>query len=227
MKSILLLFFGITNLFAQSHDSDTTIVIKKNKFTIIRKEINPEKVQLIIKRNSKTITVENLDADGLAGLSYPDFNKDGDKDIMLTYMGNNFTYYLYLFDNKSNTFKKVEGFERFPEAIQLKSNPKFYYSYHRAGCADLNWISDLFYIDNFKSILIGHLYAQGCNFEVQENPQYIEVFKILNNKQENRKLIDKLPYLKNVPKFDYKWEFIKKYWNLNYAKFNKQKTTNR
>jgi hypothetical protein len=213
----LIIFFGVINLFAQLQNSDTTLVINKHKFRFIKNEIDSERVKLSIKRDSKIIYTENLDAEGLAALEFPDFDKDGNKDLMLIYMGNNFTYYLYLFDKKSNTFKRIEGFERFPESIQIKTNSKYYYSYHRAGCADMNWVSDLFYIENFKTIHIAHIYGNGC--ETKEDPLKIEIYKVYNNKEENKKLFKTLPYLKNIPSFGDKWDFIEKYWNANYNKF--------
>jgi hypothetical protein len=226
-KYLLIIFaiFGTINLFGQDHDSDTLFVISKQTFRFQTKDVNADQVTLTIFRNSEIIKTDTLDAGGLSSPKFPDFDNDGNKDIMLTYMGNNFTYYLYLFDKTNNEFKFVDGFDRFPDAMQLKTNPKYYYSYHRAGCADMNWVSDLFYIDNFKSIHIGHIYGQGYDFEVKENPQVIEIYKITDNKEENRKLIEKLPYLKNIPDFGDKWDYIEKYWNANYGKFNGQKTT--
>src|SRR5207253_1429170 len=102
-------------------------------------------------------------------IEFPDFNGDGNLDIMLVYGGNNFSYFLYLFDSVTNNFKGVEHFGYFPHAIQLKTDPKYYYSYHRAGCADMNWVSDLFKIESFKAIQLGHIHGQGCEFEVKEN----------------------------------------------------------
>jgi len=221
-KYLLILFaiFGATNLFGQGRDSDTTFVINMQTFRFQTKEVNADQVMLTIFRKSEIIEMDTLDADGLSNLKFPDFDNDGNKDIMLTYLGNNFTYYLYLFDKSNNEFKFVDGFDRFPEAMRLKTNPKYYYSYHRAGCADMNWVSDLFYIDKFKSMHIGHIYGQGCDFEIKENPQVIEIYKITDDKGENKKLIEELPYLKNIPDFGDKWDYIEKYWNANYGKFN-------
>ncbi|MBU1009703.1 MAG: hypothetical protein KKD74_06170 [Bacteroidetes bacterium] len=217
---ILLAIIGTTNLFGQDHNSDTLFVINLQTFRFQTNNVNDDQVTLTIFRNSEIIKTDTLYAGGLTNLQFPDFDNDGNKDIMLTYMGNNFTYLLYLFDNTNNEFKFIEGFDRFPDAMQLKTNPKYYYSYHRAGCADLNWVSDLFYIDNFKSKHIGHIYGQGCDFEVIENPQVIKIFKITDNKGENKKQIEELPYLKNIPDFGDKWDYIEKYWNENYEKFN-------
>ena len=81
----------------------------------------------------------------------------------------------------------------------------------------MNWVSDLFYIENFKTIHIAHIYGNGC--ETKEDPLKIEIYKVYNNKEENKKLFKTLPYLKNIPSFGDKWDFIEKYWNANYNKF--------
>ncbi|MBA0883120.1 hypothetical protein [Flavobacterium undicola] len=203
----------------QRHHFDTTFVVNKQTFKFVINDIEDEVTMTFI-RNSKKIKTDTLQSVGLGGFEFTDFNKDGNLDILITYLGNNSSYDLYLFDNSINEFKDLEGFDRFPEAIQLKTNPNYYYSYHRAGCADMDWVSDLFYIDNFKTIQVGHIYGQGCDFEVKENPQVIAIYKVLANSEENKMLIKKLPYIKNIPKFGDKWNFIEKYWNNNYEKFN-------
>lgn len=197
---------------------DTTFVVNKHTFKFVIKNTNEDDITITFIRNLKEIKTDTLQSFGNYELT--DFNKDGNSDLLLTYFGNNSSYDLYLFDVKTNEFKNLEGFDRFPEAIQLKTNPKYYYSYHRVGCADMNWVSDLFYIDNFKTIQIGHIYGQGCDYEVKENPQVIEIFKVLGNNEENKKLIKKHPYEKIVPENGDKWDFIEKYWNNNYKKFN-------
>ncbi|WP_306568701.1 hypothetical protein [Flavobacterium lindanitolerans] len=69
------------------------------------------------------------------------------------------------------------------------------------------------------NIHIGHIYGQGCEFEIEENPQVIEIFKITGNNEENKKQIEKLPYAKNITRLEEKWDFIENYWNANYKKF--------
>lgn len=229
MKKYLfsLALFYSTTFFGQEHNSDTSFVINKQIFKFQTKEVNSGQITLIIYRNSKVIKVDTIDAEGLSYLKFPDFDRDGNKDIMLTYMGNNFTYYLYLFDKAKNVFKFVKGFDRFPGSLQLKANPKYYYSYHRAGCADLNWVSDLFFIADFKTIHIGQIYGRGCDADLKEHPQAIEIYKVNDNTEDKEKLIAKLPYQKNIPGFGDKWDFIKRYWEKNYSKFVQPKTTNR
>jgi len=116
-------------------------------------------------------------------------------------------------------FVKIKNYSKFPDAIQIKANPNYYYSYHRAGCADMNWVSDLFKIENFKIIQLGYIYGQGCDSEDNENPPVIEIYKMENNDEEEGKLIESLLYAKHIPNFADKWDFIEKYWNGNYGKF--------
>lgn len=202
----------------QTHHFDTIFIANKQTFKFEIKDISEEEVTLTFTRNSENIKVHTLQSGGLGNVEFVDFNKDENIDILFSYMGNNPSYVIYLFDKSSNEFKNLKGYDRFPEAIQLKTNPKYYYSYHRAGCADLNWVSDLFYIDNFKTIHIGQIYGYGCE---KENPQIIEVYKVFEDNDEYKKEIEKLPYLKNIPDFGDKWDFIEKYWNKNYKKFNR------
>lgn len=207
------------NTMAQSHSFDTTLVISGHSFRILNTDINNEYISMTVYRDSKQITIDTLESGGLANIEFPDFNKDQNPDIMVSYFGNNPTYYLFLFDPKNQRFRNIEGYLNYPDAIQLKNNPDLYYSYHRAGCADMNWISDLFKIVDFKTVQLGYIYGQGCDFEVTENPQIIEIYKVIDNNESNGKLIEKLPYLKFIPNFSDKWIFIEKYWNENCKKF--------
>jgi len=218
LTTLFLLSFS-TNAISQNHFFDTTLKVNKQTFHIVTKDLDSDFVLLSCAYNLMTALNDTIDGGGLSDVEFPDFNKDGYPDIMLTYMGNNSTYFLYLFDQMTNRFKSIDGFDKYPEAIQLKANSKYYYSYHRAGCADMNWVSDLFKIVNFKTIQVGHIYGQGCDFEVKQNPQVIEIYKVTNDDEEKGKLISKLPYLKFIPDFGDKWDFIRKYWNKNYKQF--------
>lgn len=223
MRAIIttIFIFILTNpTIAQNHLFDTTFSSNKHNLKVSTKSIDGNFVLLTSKYDSFLALRDTIDGGGLADVEFPDFNKDGYMDILLTYIGNNPTYFLYLFDSITKTFKNIKGYMKYPDAIQLKANSKYYYSYHRAGCADMDWISDLFKIVNFKIIHVGHIYGQGCDFEVKENPQIIEIFKVINNDDNNSKLISKLPYLKYIPHFGDKWDFIEKYWNKNYQRFD-------
>lgn len=221
MKSRTMIFFILlTNfVYGQGYLFDTLLINNQKTFQIKTKAISGDLVMLTSTLGTKIYVIDTIDSGGLANINFPDFDKDGNADILVSYMGNNSTYFLYLFDTTTNKFIEIEDFSNFPEAIQLKSNPKFYYSYHRAGCADMNWVSDFFKIQDFKAIQLGHIHGQGCDYKVEENPQVIEIYKVPKNDEKKGVLIEKLPYLKFVPEFGDKWYFIEKYWNKNYAKF--------
>lgn len=221
MKTILLFIagFSITAIVnGQNRFFDTTLSHSKTKISVQIKSLNKDYILLTITNNSKVLISDTLST-AASNPEFIDFNKDSNQDIMFSFIGNNATYRLYLFDTKNKTFKNVKGFDKFPYAVQLKSNPKFYYSYHRAGCADMNWVSDLFTIENFSTVHKGHIYGQGCDYEIETYPQKIEIYKILNNNKDNTKVFEKLDYSKHIAEFGEKWDFIKSYWNKNYSKF--------
>jgi hypothetical protein len=141
-----------------------------------------------------------------------DIDKDANKDIRVFVFSNTPNQCdNYLFDKTNNRFRLVENCYL---DIQLVKGTKLFYSYNRAGCADMDWESYLSRIDNFKLVNIGYIYGQGC-----ENPQEIEVYKVKNNDESNKELIAKLPYLEYIPKFDYIPKFTKDYWGKNSNKF--------
>lgn len=188
---------------------DTVLINNKISFKIKFTDLDNE--HLVLSSNSAVSksTIDTLIKNGLLAIEYPDFNKDGSADILIDYIGNNSTYFLYLFDTSTNQFIAIKDYQKFPDAIQLTTNNKYYYSYHRAGCADMDWVSDLFSIESFKIVHIGHIYGRGC-----ADPPVINFYKIKNNDENTFDLIENIPY----PDID-KWEFIKDYWNRNYRRF--------
>lgn len=146
-----------------------------------------------------------------ANFDFEDFNSDGYEDIYLDWGGNiSNKFSLYLFIPSKGRFKEIKDFELFPDA-KLIEGTKYYYSYHRAGCADNTWYSDLFYIANYTAIKIGMIYGEGCGIK--------DGIYISRIKQNKKTLIKTLP-LDTIKKYkDYKWGFIKQYWTKNYRTF--------
>jgi hypothetical protein len=200
-----------------SHDFsfDTTLVINKTTFIIKSNELTND--LSLLTANGKFL--DSIYVPGVLGTGFVDLNKDNYPDLLVSYIGNNPTEDLYLFDPADNGFKKLVGFIKYSAGVQLESHPSFYYSYHRAGCADENWVSDLFKIENFTTIQLGHIYGKGCEYEIEKNPQEIEIYRDLDNDKGKAKLIAKLPYTKNINDSFDKWAFIEKYWNENYNRF--------
>jgi hypothetical protein len=203
---------NIPNITA-NYSYDTTLVNNQNKFLLTTKIISNEKMLLNVSFDSHTTTLDTLYYKALAYIEYIDFDKDGNTDILVDYIGNNSTYFLFLFDQRSNSFKAINNYSSFPDAVQLKANPKFYYSYHRAGCADENWESDLLQIIDFKIIHLGNIDGHGCEMD---NLRSINIYKVIDK---NKKLIDSLNYSSAIKDSIDKWTFIEKYWNRNYKMF--------
>ncbi|ULQ54713.1 hypothetical protein [Flavihumibacter fluvii] len=198
---------------------DTIIVSKKQTFHVQGKVIGDDQVQLSATDGDQPALEDTISGPGLLPLEFPDFNADGFLDILLKYADKSSTAYLYLFDPRSNTFKSIDGFVNYPNAVRLHTNPAYYYAYYSEGCSDLNWISDLFKIDSFKTIQIGHIYGKGCEYNVLENPQLIGIYKTTGDNGQSEILVEKLPYLKFIPTNNEKRDFLEKYWNNNYYKF--------
>lgn len=197
---------------------DTTFSNNGHLFSMVT-YVNGHGNAFDIYRDDKIVLKDTIDNGGLSSIELIDFDKDGFSDILISYIANNTTELLYLFDKTSNNFEFIENFISFPDAVQLKNNPRFYYSYSRAGCADMNWESDLFYIKDSKIIPIGHIDGFGCDDDVINYSQSIKVYRTNRKEKMDLHLLETLPYKENVAHFDNKWNFIEAYWNKNYKKF--------
>ena len=143
-----------------------------------------------------------------------DFNKDGFKDIYLNKGGNTperFDLFLYL--PKTKTFRQVVDFENFPATENIPGT-KYFYSYHRSGCADMNWDSDLFYIKDFKAVRIANISGRECENSVEKDGLYVNKVRGVEKRLFKTLPIDTVHKFKND-----KWGFIKKYWSENYKIF--------
>lgn len=190
---------------------------EKFYFDCKKEPINGIEFKACIKRPGN-FTIVNSDEkliyeheDNPAAFEFSDFNGDGFSDILLDYLTNvPGIKELLIFNPKKNGFEKIEDFPNFPSAIKIKGTD-FYYSYHRSGCADSNWDSDLFKIIDNKAIRFGNINGIGCGID-EANGIYI-----------NKVNDQKLEQIKFIPReegyWDGKWEFIEKYWNENYNKF--------
>ncbi len=146
-----------------------------------------------------------------------DIDKDGNKDIRVFAFSNTPNQCdNYLFDKTTSSFKLIENCHL---DIKKVRGTSFFYSYNRAGCAGLNWESSLSKIENYKLVNYGYIHGQGCDFEIEKNPQIIEIYKVSNSDTDERTLIKKLPYQKHIKEFGDKWDFIENYWTKNHKTF--------
>lgn len=142
-----------------------------------------------------------------------DFNEDGFKDLRLDYITNTPDVIdIVLFDSNSKRFEIVKDLGYYPSSFKIK-NSNYYYSYHRAGCSDLNWESDLFYIKDYRCIKIGNISGRGCNYEKRNG--------IFINKIVDKKEIEINWIKRDTGYYEDKWEFIENYWTKNHLKFTK------
>ncbi|WP_316787718.1 hypothetical protein [Pedobacter frigoris] len=165
----------------------------------------------ILKNNRDTIFKET---DAAADFEFKDFDMDGYKDIRLYYMTNvpGIEGFL-LYEPKSKTFKNVLNFQDFPSPVKI-GGTQYYYSYHRSGCADMNWTSDLFYIENYQCKKIGTINGYECENSGIKDGIYIA--KASGTKQT---VIRELP-ISTIKRYkEYKWGFIADYWQNNYKLF--------
>jgi hypothetical protein len=142
-----------------------------------------------------------------------DFNGDSNKDVFLDKGGNTTERYDLLIFISANQYRKIDGFDLFPAPTQIKGT-KYFYSYHKSGCADMNWDSDLFYIQNFQAVRIGNISGRECENSGIKDGVYI------NKVRGKKKTLIKTVPVDTLAKYkDYKWGFIKEYWIKNYKLF--------
>jgi len=179
-----------------------------------KKYIGFLKYQTYYLLNTKGDTVLKK-SDDYIDWEFKDFNKDGYPDILLTYSSNTpYVLDLFLYVPATRKFREIKNFNMFPAPEHIKRT-KFYYSYHKSGCADMNWDSDLFYIKGFKAIRIGNIAGRQCdNRDGVKDAVYIR--RVHGNKEQ---LFKTLP-IKVIWQYkDLKWGFIKEYWTKNYKTF--------
>ena len=161
------------------------------------------------------IDSKDLDSEEFAKLEFSDFNGDGYKDLLIRYRSNVPDISdLILFNKNTRRFVKVKDFEDYPDPKRIP-NTSLYYSYHRSGCSDNNWDSDLFKIIDFHVVKLGNISANACD---DEAPKGIFIYKI---NRSSEKLIKKLSIQAPDGYNDTKWGFIAHYWKSNYKKFIK------
>jgi len=213
MKFTLTTLFSLITIisFCQVSEIDSTILHVETE------QINDMKYVALYNSNDTFIILDSLENEIFRSkefcrfFEFIDFNQDGNKDIIFNYVGNNPTQDLLLFCPETENFIPVENFSSFPMSKRI-AGAEYYYSYHRSGCADLNWDSDIFHIKDFKAVAIGNISGMGC--ENEENGIFIH--RLFNN---TKTIIDTFSIDTINSYSDYKWGFIDEYWRNNYKKF--------
>lgn len=188
-----------------------TLTVNNSKFTIKQfKEENLSFSLVILNEKFDTIYKHN---DLIDEYKIIDFNGDEYQDIELDYISNMPGIIdVLIFDKKKNKFLIVDNLQDFPSPQKINKT-NYFYSYHRSGCADYNWDSDLFYISNYKCFKIGNISGRGCGYEKRNG---IFINKIVNEKEVEINWIKR-----DSGYYEDKWKFIEEYWAKNYLKFIK------
>lgn len=207
VRTLLILLIPIITL-GQRLDYDTTFTSNGHRFHIQRFQLDKYMTLLKVTKGKDLILSDTSEFS--THLDLLDFNGDDGLDILINFMGNVDTQSLLLLEKEKNVFRKVKDFGNYPAAKKIKGS-NHYYSYHRSGCADDYWTSDLFTIVDFKVVHLGQIFGQGC-----EEPMSIKVYKV---KQGKKVLTETLSYkLVTDHKHD-KWGFIEDYWTKNYRAY--------
>lgn len=166
----------------------------------------------LIVTNGSGDTLINVPGDYF-NLNYRDLDEDGYVDIMADLGGNTPERYdLFLYVPKSKKFREVENFNQFPAPLKIPGS-KYYFSYHKSGCADMDWDSDLFYLKNYQAVRIGNIAGRQCG---GGDTLGIFIYKFSNSQ---KKLISRLNAEITNEYEDGKWGFIKQYWTGYWPKF--------
>jgi hypothetical protein len=146
------------------------------------------------------------------GFEFEDFDNDGLLDIRLYQLSNiEGISELIMYSKTSKSFQEILNFTDFPDPKKIDSS-EFWYSYQRAGCADLNWESKLFKIVDFRAIEVGEINGFFCDNEPNKG---IFIYRTSGKKKRQIHSENKWP-----EKFRDRSEYIEDYWYKNYKKFD-------
>lgn len=188
-----------------------TLTIKSSKYIVAQSDPRAEIDFPLFILNTERDTIYKHEWYATLGFEFEDFNEDGILDIRLYQMSNiGGQSELIVYDSKNNQFKPVENFDQFFQPTKLK-NTKYWYTYHKSGCADINWGSELYKIEKFVAVEIGDIKGIGCDGEEESG---IFAFKVKGEKRE--KVYSEK---RELGYYGDKWDFIEAYWTKNYKQF--------
>lgn len=160
-----------------SNDEDTlyyeyeTAIIDEHKFDFF----------IDLKGEFKVINelgeVEYSQKDNITDFELKDFNLDGFLDVITYHPSNNYLCNLLIYNPNREKFEFIENFYKYSYSQNLNSS-KFYYSYSGAGCAQNDWLSYLYSIENYKISVLGLIEGFGC---LPNDTNGVYIYKISQN----------------------------------------------
>ncbi|KAB2807338.1 hypothetical protein [Phaeocystidibacter luteus] len=210
MKLFVALTFALTSVSSFSQPFwDTTFVVDNVEFTVFCGMSDSGSYAYLASSEGDTLIISGA----AGGIDIFNFDEDGYVDITFSYLGNYRVADLYLYDKGSKSYRRVVGFEEVSDAQRFSEKRGYYYDYQTRGCADFNWKSTLFYIEDFRVISVAEIEFTGC--PQSEKERKLEVYSA--PKSDERILLES----ENLPEdmFNNKWDFIRDYWKENWRSF--------
>lgn len=190
-----------------------TLKIGKDLFTVIQDKPGTDSPMNLIILDSLGTMIYKHDGYGSNGFELEDFDQDGVLDIRIYQITNvGGISEIVMYDKSLKKFRPIVNFGNLNNPVRIK-NTNYYYTYHRSGCADFNWGSELVKIENFEAKEVGvAIEGIGCEHDAPDTGIFVYQYK-----KDNKKLV----YAeKRKPGFyDDKWDFIEDYWNKHYKEF--------
>ena len=216
LNLIVPLIFICFNAFSQvKNDSIATERVNGQTYKVVYDSSGNLSIYGAKNKRVLFVNANELYTERFSSLKFQDFNNDGFKDIIIDYYSNvPDRNDLIIYDPGARKFVQIKDFPDYPAAIPLKGT-KLFYSYHRSGCADYNWDSDLFKIIKFKIVRIGNVSGRTCVDPPDKPGIYISKVKGKRELLFKKFAIDKPADYK-----DDKWGLIELYWKNNYMKFS-------
>lgn len=223
MKKLLIttIFFSFVGRIDAIAQHDTFHLLTSDTFNVEKNEYIIQAVSNLTGTGSRIYVVkEKVDTiirfDYLpADFQLVDFNNDSFADIMFVRLPTNVPNIcdLFLYQPSQQTYRKVEGFDAFPDPRRIIGSNCFY-SYQRTGCADMNWESSLFLIDANTLNKLGVMEATLCPISLDSLSQ--ESIRVFEFNQSGKCLYEEI-HMDELVKYKDKWGFIEEYWEHNWS----------
>lgn len=198
---------------------DTTFVLYNHTFKLDFVEISDRDWMMTLLRDNEKVLIDTLPLENIVNIDVSDVNMDGNKDILFQSGRLIPVSTLYLFNASESSFQKVEGFDEYHGIVRIDGNDKCFFSYDKIGCRNLNWMSTLFYVKEFKVIPIARMYGNACDSLPDETLKEIRIFKVSENGLSGEIFVEKIPYSETIKENEQKFDFIEQYWNQNLSLF--------
>ncbi|NOU62002.1 hypothetical protein [Marinifilum caeruleilacunae] len=187
-------------------------MIEGNKFIA---SFDTTSAKVIVERNQSILKIDQLVTS--PDFEFIDFDSDSIPELVFYCIGCKAEVLtIFDYDSINQSFKLIKNIEDFPAPKNIEKT-NLYYSYSPTGCADQNWESKLFRIENFKTELIGLLRVEACPDNDKNTAFTIDIFKPDNSN--DLTFVEALP-LDTINTYnENKWGFIKSYWENQYKAF--------